>query len=111
MPRKPGFVAVSTYPQRSKPQFPTTTAVSKPRQTSLEVKRASPQGTASLITNDERLTVSEASDAGHEAGVTSSEARLTSHEARLTSHEARLTAGKASDIYVSTLTTSSEAPR
>jgi len=43
MPRKPGFVAVSTYPQRSKPQFPTTTAVSKPRQTSLEVKRASPQ--------------------------------------------------------------------
>src|SRR5436189_127639 len=98
MPRKPGFVAVSTYPQRSKPQFPTTTAVSKPRQTSLEVKRGLTSGTASLITNDE-------------AGLPSHEARLTSHEARLTSHEAGLTAGEASDIYVSTLTTSSEAPR
>src|SRR5207237_5087828 len=36
-------VAISTYPQRSKLQFATTTAVSKPRQTSLEMKRAAPQ--------------------------------------------------------------------
>src|SRR5437867_524512 len=36
-------VAVSTYPQHAKPQFQMTTGVFKLRQTSLEVKRASPQ--------------------------------------------------------------------